>query len=103
MAVANELAKRNESGLVRLAASYIGAFNNDFLTLPDEDPAGDALKTNLHSSVNKLHMDTMKMLCTDWKAQFERADPEIFPAQEAFLVGLLSGGFGMTGACAVNN
>ena len=31
MAVANELAKRNESGLVRLAASYIGAFNNDFL------------------------------------------------------------------------
>lgn len=81
MCVAMELAKRKEAGLVRFAASHIGAFNSDFLTEPDEDPAGDELKTDLHSACHKGHMSGMALSCTDSGRQFAEKDPDVFPAQ----------------------
>eukprot|EP00935_MAST-01C_sp_MAST-1C-sp1_P002428 g2428.t1 len=90
LGVAMELAKRGEGSLAKLVMTDMGAFNNDFLEecpinfLEEESP-------EVHLEPKLLHLQSIAYLCDDYKdysqaptldrAQFQRADPSIFPAQ----------------------
>lgn len=69
------LAKNNESHLIKVAIPDVPMVYAGWLTKPVEEMNEPA------AWCKDQHLNGVKLLCTDWKKQFDAKDADIFPAE----------------------
>ena len=81
MGTAMELAKTGEADRIKLLVPDVPAISAHWLTPDDSSPTHWSRNEVMKASGDGGHLETVKMLCHDWKQQFSDLDPYVFPGE----------------------
>ena len=78
---AMELAKNGEVDRIKLLVPDVPAISAHWIAPNDGSPTHWSQNEVMKASGDGGHLETVKMLCNDWKRQFSNVDPYIFPGE----------------------
>ena len=78
---AMELAKKGEVDRIKLVVADVPAISAHWLRPDDESADHWSRNEVMRASGEGGHIETLKMLCTDWEHQFSICDPYVFPGE----------------------
>ena len=78
---AMELAKTGEADRIKLLVPDVPAISAHWITPDDGSPTHWSRNEVMKASGDGGHLETVKMLCHDWKQQFSDLDPYVFPGE----------------------
>jgi len=78
---AMEMAKRGEADRIKLVVPDVPAISAHWLRTDVESEDHWSRNEVMRASGDGGHIETLKMLCTDWENQFSICDPYVFPGE----------------------
>ena len=78
---AMEMAKRGEADRIKLVVPDVPAISAHWLRTDVESEDHWSRNEVMRASGEGGHIETLKMLCTDWENQFSICDPYVFPGE----------------------